>query len=494
MALAGPRLDRPSAVGDEGRARTVSLWIASAVVVGIVGYAGYATGMVSAVTTVATMVGLTVAGVALVERERFGLVLVGHLLYVLFGGMLLTTVAVVLFVGLLGLGALGADVALLAVGVIGLVVALLGIGLAWADVNASEAFQHLAVGTLVTYLSMLVSLVPIVLVLLVPLFGGDVVEATTGGLTPAVSLAWFVIAVGYAAAAVRVALWRLPVFELLPPARRSAVAPGVDTAETVSLGVTLATPLALLAVLAGVGLGAFDALAAVAPPVARLLDALAWPPLLGLLGMLGTALFAVALVATLVRVATRRFSDLTVRLAGAAGAGVTLAVVLVLTVATVLTLPTLSALINVVLVGVAVGLVPPALFFVTGVGAMAAYIGLFPDRAGGPAIAAAGLVVAAVGFGGAPAPLVFACVAGAAVVWDTSWFGLGLTAELGHVPDTRRLELFHGVVAVGLGLVTVGVLYGLDLLRRGTFAGVGGTVAVLLAGVGALFLLFTLRG
>jgi hypothetical protein len=126
----------------------------------------------------------------------------------------------------------------------------------------------------------------------------------------------------------------------------------------------------------------------------------------------------------------------------------------------------------------------------------AASVGLVPDRAGPGALAAGGLLVTAIGAGtsGVPPVLVFALVAGAMVVWDTATFGLGLTVELGHVPETRRLELVHAVVSVGLGAVAVLGLTGVEALRTAVAADVGGPAALVVAAVGVLLLLVPLRG
>jgi len=72
------------------------------------------------------------------------------------------------------------------------------------------------------------------------------------------------------------------------------------------------------------------------------------------------------------------------------------------------------------------------------------------------------MVVATVGAGlaGVPSVAVFACITAGMVAWDVSAFGLGVTADLGHIPETRRLELFHGLLGVGIGIVAVAVPLG----------------------------------
>jgi hypothetical protein len=89
--------------------------------------------------------------------------------------------------------------------------------------------------------------------------------------------------------------------------------------------------------------------------------------------------------------------------------------------------------------------------------------------------------------------LVFGATAGALVVWDVGTFGLGVTAELGHLPDTRRLELYHGVFAVGVGLAAVAVATAADAAIRPVGATVGTPAAMAVAAVGVLLVLVTLR-
>jgi hypothetical protein len=141
-------------------------------------------------------------------------------------------------------------------------------------------------------------------------------------------------------------------------------------------------------------------------------------------------------------------------------------------------------------------LLPLLLVFVLGASLAFVEFGVLPDRAGGPAVAAAGLFVAVLGAGLAalPAPIVFAIVAGALLVWDVSTFGLGVTAELGHLPETRRLELFHGVLAVGVGAVAVAGLWGVVVGRRLFRIVGGGPIAATVLVVGVLLLAAVVRG
>jgi hypothetical protein len=297
-----------------------------------------------------------------------------------------------------------------------------------------------------------------------------------------------------AAFAVRVALARLPVATLAPRERRAELVARCDRAGRVAtwLGVVgvvgwLAVGAAELAGLvprAGVVLGPFSPV--VGTPARVLLLVVA---VLGLL--VAAAVGFVRRVAGLDDEAVRRFAPvaggvglltvpvpvLAYLLAGIASAspGLLLAVALA------------GAL---VLVGAMVVLL--ALGLVSG----AARIGALPDRAAPLALMGAGLLLAAVGAGAANAPttLVLGGVVGALFAWDVSEFGLGLTQELGHLPDTRRVELLHGVAGVGVALGAGLLAAGLDWLVGAVSLDGGVPTAMLLSVAGVVVLLVALRG
>ncbi|MFB6172887.1 MAG: glycosyl transferase, partial [Haloarculaceae archaeon] len=129
--------------------------------------------------------------------------------------------------------------------------------------------------------------------------------------------------------------------------------------------------------------------------------------------------------------------------------------------------------------------------------ALAARLSLLPDRAAPLALVAAGVFAVALGGGvaGAPAPLTFLGVGAALFAWDVSEFGLGLTAELGHLPETRRVEVFHAVASAGVALAGVALAAALHAtlgaLVPATFAL---PAAMALAVLGTLVLLPGLRG
>jgi len=483
MAIAGPRLDRPSAIGDEGRPRATSLWIASVLLILITILAGWLTGQPTLILSLGSLTGLTVAGIALLNRERFRYVFVGYVLFMLFGALCTFSLVGV---------ALGAPAG---IGTLGLGIALVGIGLSWANVTASEATRRVTIGTGVAYVTMLVALVFLFLFLVVIAGGGELLSITTTGQSPLSAIVWFLVVVGYAAGALRLAQWRLPTEQLVPSERRPAIEKRLRTVGRTLFGIVLSSVVVLALVVVVWVVGIFERMLAAAPGLGPALDALATPLLLGAIASVGTIAILAALATFLLRVATRRIEGAKLRVAAASAAGVCLAVLAVLSIP-INPLDSVNALVSLLLA-------PIVLIAVSGVGLLAVHLGLIPDRSGAPAVAAAGLVLAALGYGTnlpelggnwPAATLVFACVAGAAIVWDLSWYGLGITAELGHIPETRRMELFHGVVVIGVGLVSVALLTGLEVLRSSAFGGIGGAVAVVVAGAGALLLLLPLRG
>ncbi|MDZ7731665.1 MAG: hypothetical protein U5K37_13310 [Natrialbaceae archaeon] len=71
MALAGPRLDRPSAIGDEGRPRAASVAIASLIVLVLGGALFWSLGEPTFALAIASTVGFAIAGVGLLQRTGF---------------------------------------------------------------------------------------------------------------------------------------------------------------------------------------------------------------------------------------------------------------------------------------------------------------------------------------------------------------------------------------------------------------------------------------
>jgi len=470
----GPRLDRPSAVGDEGRPRETSLGLVAATVVALALATGVAVGEATALTGLGLVAGLVTAGIALLARDSLGQKVVGHLLF-LPGGT---------FLGLLTAVTPGNPYL-----VGGYALALLGTAAAWADVADDGTLEAALSQGLLSYVFGLVWLFGAGIVLAGGFLGWRLVDGVVATEDPTVAAIGFLLVLGAALGAVRLSLEGIPVVQLTPRARRDAVRARLGRCER---------RLALVAVAAvGVGLVSLvftvtdsPALALVpgAPPV---VEALTSTAVVGPLLAVGAVALLAAGVASATRQVTQRFGERKTRTvaAGAAGAGYLVVVLfgVVPQAAGLLVFSPLRFLAVIVLA-------PLALFAALGLALAAVRIDLFPERAGGPALAATGLVLAAVGADstGLPAPLVFATVAGALVVWDAGSFGLGLTAELGHRPDTRRLELYHGVFAVGIGAVAVLGATALYAVR--TTAGGGHTLAMTAAVVGTLLLGALLRG
>ncbi|WP_265109108.1 hypothetical protein [Halosolutus halophilus] len=478
MSIAGPRLDRPSAIGDEGRPRAASLWLATLVIVALVGVAGVVLDQPSLVTTLALVVGMTVAGFGLLERDRagFGHLFVGHALLVTFGSATILLLVVAPFVTREG------------VAVSGFALALLGIGAAWADVG-NDGVKRSVEGAALTYASMLVAAFALGAIVAVGVVGRRSLELLIGESSPLLSLGGFLFVLGATAGAVLLALRWLPVLQLTRRDRRAAMERRLGTLRRLLLAVLLGGPVVLVALIV-LGLGGWlTALPLSGPIVGPALAALSSWYVLGPSVAIAAGSVLAGLLAVLLRGLTRRFSTETTRRSAAITVGIALAVV-----APIAILPYLFTPIVVGLVALTLGVGPIAFVVVVGCGVVAVWLGILPDRAGGPAIAAAGLVIAAIGLGRGHPALVFACIAGAAIVWDVSTFGLGVTGELGHIPETRRLELFHGVLAIGVGVAATLLAVGLETLRSGVFAGVGGTAAVAAVALGAIVLLLPLRG
>lgn len=481
LLLFGPRLDRPSAVGDEGRPRATGLSIAAFVVVGLFAAATAAAGRIEFLPTVALAVSVTVAGAALLGRDRLGALLLGQLSFLPFAS------------GLVGIVALSFVTTPYGVLVAGFVVSMLGVAGAWADVWDGEHVTSVAVQSLLAYGSMLAGVVAFALVGGVGWLLWTALRAFLGGVDPGPSAVGFAALVFGLCLSVRIALSALPLVELAPTSRRAAAAARVDRWKRRSTAGAVSCFLGSGALSMLWAFGGFERLDTATPGTAVALEALSSPFVAGPV-VVGSALCLLAAAgAWLARWLTRELDPKSARrLAAVVGGGV-------LVVASVPLVAAALSIRGVYGYALAVSLAlggPPVVLAGIGVGFLAAKLGVLPARAAGPALAGAGLVVATAGAGsaGLPGPVVFACAAGALVVWDVSSFGLGVTAELGHIPETRRLELSHGVLGVGLGVVAVLAATGLDALRTAVGSADGVTAAAVAAVVGVLFLLASLRG
>jgi len=470
----GSRLDRPSAVGEEGRPRAASLGVASAVVLAVVVGVGFELGDPAFFSGFALLVGLTVAGMALVERDRTRERVAGHLLFVPGASSLVVVVFTAEEPTLLVLGSAAS---------------LAGVGGAWADVGDDDSVPGALKSGLLSYVFGLVWLTLGSIGLGLALASWAVATGLGGATRPGWALAGLAFVVSVVAVCVRVALWAVPVVELAPVDREAVVRHRVRRFGRRLLYVAVGA-FALAWVFGLLGLSRV-LIPAGDGPVGLVLGGLTSRVVVVPLVLVGALALGVAILVTTVRKSTAEYDAATsgTVVAALAGAGyVALVAVLVLSAG-------LLPLASVVVVFAAVTL-PLVVFLALVVAVVALYADVLPDGATPLALAAAGLVAVAVGSAtlDPPAVLVFGATAGALVVWDVGTFGLGVTAELGHLPDTRRLELYHGVFAVGVGVVAVAGTLAADALLAPVGSTVGTPAAMALAAVGVLLLLVTLRG
>lgn len=477
MAFAGPRLDRPSAVGEEGRPRAASLTVAAVVVValGVVALAMLGEG--SALGLLGLSVTFVVAGLALLTRERLGEQVVGHLLYhpgsVFFAALIAITLAT--STGLL---------------VGGLFLALLGIAGSWANVFVEADFHDASVAATLSYGATFGWLVLGILGLWLASGVWVAVTDLVVSRDPVDSLFGFLGFLAIAGVAVHLAIWALPIDALTPRDRREARTARLRRVGWLGVGVAGAAIGLMIAIGTLVGPRAIHRVTGDVPGLETLLVGLSTPLALGPVVIVGV----LAVLAAVGGVVARKVADLV-----DAGNDRLLAAVIAGLLFTLLIVGYLSRLFAVfvgflpIVLGIAM-LVPLVLIVVSFLALAAMDGGFIPARAAGPAFGAAGLFVAGIGAAlvDLPGPLVFAFVAGAVVVWDVSTFGLGLTVELGHRPETRRLELYHAVLSVGVGLVAVLAVTGLDVARRTVGASVGDWPAVAIAVLGAIALVIAL--
>lgn len=482
MALFGPRLDRPSAIGDEGRPRATSLTIASLVVVTAIAAASYAAGAPRLVLGVSTLTALLTLGLALLTRERFLALFLGQLCYVLGGtglvGFLLLVLVMAPPYGLL---------------LTGFAMALVGLATTWADVaNAEDTKTALFQGG-VSYVSMLIWFVALLVVAAVLLAVWSFLTGRPIATSPTPSLVLFLFVVAVAAVFVWLGTRWLPFLQLTPRDRRPRLERRLGRLRLVVAAVAVVAVFGIVVTAAVWFLGGFDRLYAALPPTSALLSGLSSAFVVGPVLLVGFVVFVTAVVALALRRLTRPTDRRSNQLLAAVLAGFSFNVLLApFAFSVVPASGVLGILIAVLLV-----IFGPLLLF--GVGLtffVGVAVGVLPDRAGGPAVAASGMVVAAIGTAlvGAPAVAVFACVTAGMVAWDVSAFGLGVTADLGHLPETRRLELFHGVLGVGVGIAVVAALTALNVLRTTVASQVVASPAILLSVVAVLLLLIPVRG
>jgi len=478
MALAGPRLDRPSAIGDEGRPRATSLTIASLTVVALFGAAGWALGSPTLLLGVGTLVGLVAAGMGL--QNRAGLVdrFVGNLC-LLGAGSLLTYLLITLSSTPFGLV------------LVGFTTAMLALALTWANVANVAGFRRALEATAHSFVAVVGWFVVGSLAIVGGLFLWALLTEPAFSREPILALSVFGLAVSGAGVAISIAVDRLPIVQLTARSNRERAIRRVE--HITNLGGTVAKA-GVVFMLAAFALPAAFMIATGADsvpfgqPIAAVVGS---PFVIAVPVLVGTLALVSAVVAAGLRAIAATVESANEDVVPAAAAG--LAFLIVVPVAAS-GLPRLL-LVSPGSVALLLLLGPLALLLTFALVIVGIGMDLVPDRAGGPALAGGALFVSTVGAGllELPTPLVLATAAGALVVWDVSTFGLGVTAELGHRPETRRLELFHGVLAVGVGVAAVVVLTGVDFLRQEVVFGAQARLAAAVAVAGVLVAIVLLR-
>ncbi len=476
ILLFGPRLDRPSAVGDEGRARAASLGVAAVVAAAVTIAGALTSGLLDAVQLAALGGALVAAGTALLDRDGLGELAVGQFCFMPGGLLALGGIVAATLVG-------GPGGFLLALGS-----ALAGLGLAgaWANVTHDTTVRAMKQGWAGVFLPFVTG----VILSIVAAFAFLLWEFGVAPTLPSLSTLFLLVA--FTVVCVWLAGTRLPLAQLLA-IPRDEMARRRDRWREVTKWVVAACLAGwfLLGVLELVG--AMTGLYRT-PGLALVLGALSTVWVRLPVFLVGVGALLAALVAAAARRATARNVDW---LAGPAFGMVALFA---------FPFPILGLLLSgrAGAAGLSGAALLAALLLVAGilfmlcysVGPLAVEVGVLPDRAGSLSLASVGLLVASIGAAalGVPAPVVFACVAASMVVWDVGEFGLGLTVELGHRPNTRRLELLHGVAAVGLAVGAVLLATGLAFLfgRFGPQTSV--LSAMVLAVAGVLALLGPIRG
>lgn len=503
MALFGPRLDRPTALGDEGRPRATSLTIASLLVFGLLLVATtcpwtysleFGDGLVPSLVipscaglgqlTMAfgTVTGLLTAGLALLNRDRLTSLFIGQICFLPAGAALLA-----------GLGALLVSSPAYGVFFGGFALALVALGSTWTDTTSADSVRPALFQEGLTYLAMIGWALVVGVLAGAVVFVRATVSGPGSGAGPTVSLLLFLGYVVVGCICFRLGLRWLPVRQLAPRNRLDAVERRLGQLTTANTILVVGSILVVLCSLPIWYLGGFEVLYAALPPLRVLFGLLVTP--LPVVVVLGAGLLPLAggLGALALRRLTRPVDTTANRLLAPVVAGLVLVIGF---------LPFGFSLVPVpggLSPGVVIALLllaPIALYLVGWALVLAQYLSLVPARAGGPALAATGLVVATIGSAlvGLPTPVVLATAAVAMVVWDVSAFGLGVTTELGHLPETRRLELFHALVAVLVGGVAVVALSLVGAVRASLLGELTVPAAAALAVFGVLLLLTPLRG
>lgn len=472
MAIAGPRLDRPSAIGDEGRPRTASLTVAAFVVLTVVLATATLVELTSIITAVLSGVVLFVTGMALLQRNSFRS---------LYGGHLCLHAGLGMFVGI-GAFALVEGPRVL---VFGYMLTLLGLGTTWTDTLDEETLKETASAGIGSYARMVLVFLVLFGVLIVALFVYFMLYVFTDVATPAVSIVGFLAILSGVAISVALLLRAVPLSVVRPelPERR------IRRWRVASALVAGGSVLYVIVAIAVGGAGGLAQITAAVPPVGALALLLASRPVVALLAIVWTVCTVVALVSWAIPFVADRIDAGDSKGLARWSAGTSLGIVLVGALLTPLLGPPLA---GIVIIGFAVFGLPLALVLILFAPGVIAG-GYMARHATGAALSSAGLVAVGIGSAltGLPDPLTFGAIAGALVVWDVTTFGTGLTLELGHIPETRRLELYHAVLSVGVGVAAVVCFSLLNVVRQAIAR--PALLGAVLAVVGVVFLVLADR-
>lgn len=474
----GPRLDRPSAIGDEGRSRATSLTVVSLIVVGALVAVGLRNGQPLQFTTAGLLVGLTTAGFALLDRDRLGPKVLGHLCFL---------PPAVIVAGLVGFSLLRGPSIGLVVLVVGGVTAMFGVTAGWNDIFDRGTVRETLVASGISYVFWVLGVGVLLFLSVFGWIAWTVLEFLVGGAGPLVGVLGVFGMTGVALTCLYIAVRTVPAVQLAPEDRRAATRERYASLKTRLLQAVVGSWVVLAV---GVLAAAVGLLGPLVAPLAPILDVLT-SVLTALLAVFSAVAVVLALSIWGVRRAVSSGGTASTRLVAAAIAAVCYLFGLLLAIPAALRLGGAGA--GLLLV---TPLLPIFIYVVLAALLVGFYVGIVPERAGPAALSAAGLVAIGLGaaLSGYPSLFVFGAVAGGLVAWDVGTFGLGVTAELGHIPETRRLELYHGVFAVGVGLVGVAALTLLDAARQSFVGGLGTPAAMAIAVVGVVLLLLPLRG
>lgn len=481
MALFGPRLDRPSVIGDDGRPRATSLTVASVLVAAVFVGATRQLGVFQVTMGVGTAAGLVTAGLALLNRDRFTTLFIGQLCFLPAGSALVA--------GLAGLLVLGPAYGLFFTG---FAITLVALGASWANADSAASVRPALFQGGLSYLLTLAWVVAVAVIAGVVLFIRELLLSSSAP-SPGLAVVLFVACLFVGTLCFRLGLRWLPIRQLAPRRLGHSIDDWLVRLRRVTTTLLVFSLAVGVVALGTAFFGGFSLLTSAVPGVTTLLGLLATQPVALLLVGPGLFTLFVGLVALGLRRLTRPVDASSNRVLAAFVAGLFFVIGLL---PFTLSLAPIPLSISPVLAILAVAFGPIGLFLIGGLVVVAEYATLVPSRAGGPALGAAGMVLATVGGAlvGTPSPLVFAMAAVAMIVWDVSTFGLGVTEELGHLPETRRLELFHALVTVGVGIVTVVGLTALDYVRTSLASGVVVVGAAALAVLGTLLVLAPLKG